>query len=53
MIRIGKIANFLVVGKLNGTGLGLSICKRMLNEIECSIELVESEIDGPKKGSTF
>jgi signal transduction histidine kinase len=41
--------------KLNpsGTGLGLSICKSILNEINCSIQLLESETVGPNKGSTF
>jgi K+-sensing histidine kinase KdpD len=37
----------------NGTGLGLSICKRILNEIDCSIELLESKTEGENKGSTF
>jgi signal transduction histidine kinase len=36
-----------------GTGLGLSICKRILNEIGCSIELVESTTVGDDRGSTF
>ena len=37
----------------NGTGLCLSICKRILNEIDCSIELQESWTEGPNKGSLF
>jgi two-component system, sensor histidine kinase and response regulator len=37
----------------NGTGLGLSICKRILNEIDCTIELLESKTEGENKGSVF